>query len=198
MVDDQQFNSMKTVPMAEWMRQNEEVYHLDRHVIFKSNIQVAKERFNQSTDDVLSDVLSLKLERHDSLRIDDDVLSDAPADKPDSLHIDDDVLSDVLSQKLERHDSLRIDDDVLSDAPADKPDSLHIDDYVLSDVLSQKLERHDSLRIDDDVLSHAPADKPDSLHIDDKVRRNTDDVIAAENRLRTYALCTPSRRHEHR
>ncbi|XP_056597489.1 uncharacterized protein LOC130415661 isoform X4 [Triplophysa dalaica] len=177
MVDDQQFNSMKTVPMAEWMRQNEEVYHLDRHVIFKSNIQVAKERFNQSTDDVLSD---------------------APADKPDSLHIDDDVLSDVLSQKLERHDSLRIDDDVLSDAPADKPDSLHIDDYVLSDVLSQKLERHDSLRIDDDVLSHAPADKPDSLHIDDKVRRNTDDVIAAENRLRTYALCTPSRRHEHR
>lgn len=54
MVDGQQFNSMKTVPMAEWMRQNEEVYHLDRHVIFKSNIQVAKDRFNQSKGKLVS------------------------------------------------------------------------------------------------------------------------------------------------
>nr|ABU86895.1 MHC class I antigen [Ctenopharyngodon idella] len=62
LVDDGQFyyfdsNIKKAVPKTEWIRQNEGAAYWDRetqnmiatHQTFKNNIQVAKERFNQST-----------------------------------------------------------------------------------------------------------------------------------------------------
>nr|AXY65407.1 MHC class I antigen [Ctenopharyngodon idella] len=61
MVDDGQFmyfdsNSMKAVPKTEWIRQNEGADYWDRqtqgligaHQVFKNNIQIVMERFNQS------------------------------------------------------------------------------------------------------------------------------------------------------
>lgn len=61
LVDEEQFmyfdsNGMKAVPKTEWMRQNVGADYWDRetqnmighHQSFKNNIQVAKERFNQS------------------------------------------------------------------------------------------------------------------------------------------------------
>uniref|UniRef100_A0A8C2E1W4 Ig-like domain-containing protein n=1 Tax=Cyprinus carpio TaxID=7962 RepID=A0A8C2E1W4_CYPCA len=62
LVDDQQFmyfdsNTKKAVPKTEWMRQSEGADYWDEetqndnnyHKSFKNNIQVAKERFNQTT-----------------------------------------------------------------------------------------------------------------------------------------------------
>nr|BAA33884.1 MHC class I antigen [Cyprinus carpio] len=62
LVDDQQFDyfdskTMKDVPKTEWIRQNVDAGYWDRqtqtligtHQSFKNNIQVAKERFNQTT-----------------------------------------------------------------------------------------------------------------------------------------------------
>ncbi|XP_073677758.1 uncharacterized protein [Garra rufa] len=62
LVDDLQFmyfdsNTKKVVPKTEWIRQNVDADYWDRetqtdirqHQIFKNNIQIAKERFNQST-----------------------------------------------------------------------------------------------------------------------------------------------------
>ncbi|KAK2887687.1 hypothetical protein QQF64_013067 [Cirrhinus molitorella] len=61
LVDDEQFmyfdsNIKKTVPKTEWIRQNEGADYWNReteidivqHQVFKNNIQIAKERFNQS------------------------------------------------------------------------------------------------------------------------------------------------------
>ncbi len=61
LVDDEQFmyfdsNIMKAVPKTEWIRQNEGADYWDRetenmitqHQTFKNNIQIAKERLNQS------------------------------------------------------------------------------------------------------------------------------------------------------
>ncbi len=71
LVDEGQFmyfdsNTMKAVPKTDWMRENEGADYWDsqtqtdigKHQSFKNNIQVAKERFNQSAGKMITNLLT--------------------------------------------------------------------------------------------------------------------------------------------
>ncbi len=71
LVDDEQFmyfdsNTKRTMPKTEWMRENEGAEYWDSqtqadigtHQAYKNNIQILKERFNQSAGKLITNLLT--------------------------------------------------------------------------------------------------------------------------------------------